>query len=126
MARSVHLRLDLHVLETSPEALEVRPVSQPPSSEGGIGAEPSTGSALKPIGVHALWRREMECLMWIGRGKTYHETAEILSLSFTSIKSYLDSARHKLDAVNLVHAIVVALHRGVFNYDQLLHAKVAG
>ena len=63
--------------------------------------------------------------MWIGRGKTYAQTGHILGLSFATIKSYLDSARHKLDAVNLVHAIVIALHEGVLTYDQLLRANVA-
>ena len=67
----------------------------------------------------------MECLLWIGRGKTYVQTADILGLSFGSIKSYLDGARHKLDAVNLVHAVVIALHEGILTYDQLLRASMA-
>jgi DNA-binding CsgD family transcriptional regulator len=78
---------------------------------------------LKPP-TNTLSHRELECLLWIGRGKTYDQTGEILGLSFASVKTYLDGARRKLDAVNLVHAIVIALAEGILTYDQLLRAKV--
>jgi LuxR family transcriptional regulator, quorum-sensing system regulator CinR len=60
-----------------------------------------------------LSRREEECLIWAARGKTYHDIARILDLSFASVKTYLDTARHKLSCINLTHAVAVALATGV-------------
>jgi DNA-binding CsgD family transcriptional regulator len=68
---------------------------------------------------HALSRRQRECLLWIARGKTYDEIAAIEKLSFGSIKSYLDSARYKLNAVNLPQAVAIAVATGVLRYDEL-------
>ena len=60
-----------------------------------------------------LSKREEECLIWAARGKTYHDIARILNLSFASVKTYLDTARHKLSCINLTHAVAVALATGV-------------
>jgi DNA-binding CsgD family transcriptional regulator len=60
-----------------------------------------------------LSKREEECLIWAARGKTYHDIAGILNLSFASVKSYLDTARHKLSCINLTHAVAVAIATGV-------------
>lgn len=60
-----------------------------------------------------LSKREEQCLIWAARGKTYQDIAEILNLSFGSVKSYLDTARHKLNSINLTHAVAVALATGV-------------
>ena len=38
-----------------------------------------------------LSRREEQCLIWAARGKTYQEIAEILELTFGSVKTHLDS-----------------------------------
>jgi LuxR family transcriptional regulator, activator of conjugal transfer of Ti plasmids len=57
--------------------------------------------------------REEQCLMWAARGKTYEEIAEITSLSFYSVRSHLDVARHKLRGANLTHAVAIALALGV-------------
>ena len=56
-----------------------------------------------------LSKREEECLIWAARGKTYHDIAGILNLSFASVKTYLDTARHKLSCINLTHAVAVAI-----------------
>ena len=56
-----------------------------------------------------LSKREEECLIWAARGKPYHDIAGILNLSFASVKSYLDTARHKLSCINLTHAVAVAI-----------------
>ena len=34
-------------------------------------------------------------------------------LSFSSVKTYLDTARHKLSCINLTHAVAVAIATGV-------------
>jgi len=60
-----------------------------------------------------LSKREEQCLIWAARGKTYQDIAEILNLSFGSVKSYLDTARHKLNCINLTHAVAVAIATGV-------------
>jgi LuxR family transcriptional regulator, activator of conjugal transfer of Ti plasmids len=64
------------------------------------------------LGVN-LSLREEQCLMWAARGKTYEEIAEITSLSFYSVRSHLDVARHKLRGTNLTHAVAIALALGV-------------
>ncbi len=46
----------------------------------------------------ALSSRELECLRWVGAGKTDWEIGKIMSLSPTTVKSYVDQARRKLGA----------------------------
>jgi DNA-binding CsgD family transcriptional regulator len=60
-----------------------------------------------------LSNREEQCLIWAARGKTYQEIAEILKIAFGSVKTHLDSCRHKLRCMNLPHAVAVALATGV-------------
>jgi LuxR family transcriptional regulator, quorum-sensing system regulator RaiR len=60
-----------------------------------------------------LSRREEQCLIWAARGKTYQEIGEILELTFGSVKTHLDSARHKLNCMNLVHTVAVAIATAV-------------
>jgi DNA-binding CsgD family transcriptional regulator len=64
----------------------------------------------EPVG---LSKREEQCLIWAARGKTYQDIAEILSISYGSVKTYLDTARHKLNCINLTHAVAVAVATGV-------------
>ena len=47
------------------------------------------------------------------RGKTYQEIAVIVGLAFGTVKTNLDTARHKLHCMNLTHAAAVALATGV-------------
>ena len=60
-----------------------------------------------------LSRREEECLVWTGRGKTHQEIGDILGLSPTSVRTHLDTARHKLRCINLTQAVGVAVATGV-------------
>ena len=57
--------------------------------------------------------REEQCLIWAARGKTYEEIGEITTLSYYSVRSHLDIARHKLHGTNLTHAVALALALGV-------------
>jgi LuxR family transcriptional regulator, quorum-sensing system regulator RaiR len=66
-----------------------------------------------PPSTVQLSAREEQCLIWAARGKTYQEIAEILSLSLGSVKTHLDTARHKLRCINLTHAVGVAVATGV-------------
>ncbi len=66
-----------------------------------------------------LSSREHEVLLWAARGKTYAEISMILNLSFGTIKTYLDTSRHKLQASNLQHAIAIAFAAGLINADDI-------
>jgi DNA-binding CsgD family transcriptional regulator len=57
--------------------------------------------------------REEQCLVWAARGKTHQELADILGIGSGSVKSHLDSSRHKLHCINVVHAVGVAVASGV-------------
>ncbi len=62
----------------------------------------------QPVKRASLSPRERECLLWIAEGKTFWETAMILSLSERTVRFYLESARHKLGAANTTHAVIKA------------------
>jgi DNA-binding CsgD family transcriptional regulator len=68
---------------------------------------------LPALPVH-LSNREEQCLLWAARRKTYQEIAMILGLAFGTVKTHLDTARHKLQCMNLTHAAAVAFATGVF------------
>jgi DNA-binding CsgD family transcriptional regulator len=72
-----------------------------------------SGSKLPDVTDINLSLREEQCLMWAARGKTYEEIGEILNLSFHSVRSHLDVARHKLHGTNLTNAVALALTLGV-------------
>ena len=57
--------------------------------------------------------REEECLLWAARGKTYEEIGEVTNLSYRSVRSHLDVARHKLHGANLTSAVAIALALGM-------------
>lgn len=59
--------------------------------------------------------REDECLLWAARGKTYEEIGEITGLSYHSVRSHLDVARHKLHGANLTSAVAIALALGIIS-----------
>jgi DNA-binding CsgD family transcriptional regulator len=59
-----------------------------------------------------LSARELECLAWAAQGKTYAEIAMMSGISYRTVKTYLDSCRFKLNAVNLVHAVALAIIYG--------------
>jgi DNA-binding CsgD family transcriptional regulator len=70
--------------------------------------------------------RELECLAWAAQGKTYTEIGALTNLRFGSVKTYLDSARLKLNAVNLVHAVALAISYGtLFMTQETLAAREA-
>ena len=69
--------------------------------------------------MRPLSTRERECLLWAARGKTYSEIAAILGLGFATVKQHLDTARLKLNAMNLVQGAALAVARGIFTADEL-------
>ena len=76
-------------------------------------AASSTNSKQLPSPLPSLSRREEQCLIWAARGKTHQEIADILGLSLGSVKTHLDTSRHKLHCINLTHAVGVAVASGV-------------
>lgn len=63
--------------------------------------------------VEHLTSREKQCLAWSAEGKTIEDVADILGISPTTVRMYVDSARHKLGALNKVHAIARAIRLGI-------------
>jgi DNA-binding CsgD family transcriptional regulator len=68
---------------------------------------------LPTLPVHLSYREE-QCLLWAARGKTYQEIAMILGIAFGTVKTNLDTARHKLNCMNLTQAAAVAFATGMF------------
>jgi len=62
-----------------------------------------------PAAPVKLSKREEQCLLWAARGRTYQEIADVLGISFGSVKTHLDTGRHKLHCLNLTHAVAVAI-----------------
>jgi DNA-binding CsgD family transcriptional regulator len=69
----------------------------------------------KPPDPVRLSQREEQCLIWAARGKTYQEVADIVGVSLGSVKTYLDTARHKLHCINLTHTVAVAVATGLIS-----------
>lgn len=59
--------------------------------------------------------RELECLKWAAAGKTIEDTAAILGLAFSTVRVYLDSARHKLGCLSKAQAVARAEQLGLIN-----------
>ncbi|MGR9413151.1 response regulator transcription factor [Rhizobium leguminosarum] len=52
--------------------------------------------------------REKEVLRWVADGKTGPEMAMILDLSEHTIRSHIESAKRKFDAMNTTHMVALA------------------
>lgn len=60
-----------------------------------------------------LTMREAEVVRWTSEGKTSAEIAIILGLSEHTVISHITSSARKLNAVNRVHMIAIAVRRGI-------------
>ena len=65
--------------------------------------------------LNALTRREVEALKWSAEGKTTEDIGTLLGISVETAKAHLDSARHKLGALNRVHAVAKAMRAGLIS-----------
>lgn len=63
----------------------------------------------------ALAPREAECLLWTARGKEAKVIAAILDLSEYTVRSYLRTARRKLECKTLSQAVAKAIQSGLIN-----------
>lgn len=63
----------------------------------------------------SLSSRERDALNLIAQGRSRGQIADDLSISENTLRVYLDSARHKLAALNIPHAVAIATSRGILN-----------
>lgn len=64
-----------------------------------------TGLTLVADPKAALSSRELECMRWVGAGKTDWEIATIMGLAQTKVKTHVDQARKKLGAATRPQAV---------------------
>ncbi|AMS45270.1 autoinducer binding domain-containing protein [Aminobacter aminovorans] len=60
-----------------------------------------------------LSSQEAVCLKWAAKGKYMREISLITNLQYRTVQFYLDNARKKLDATNLVEAVSIAKDKGI-------------
>jgi DNA-binding CsgD family transcriptional regulator len=65
----------------------------------------SAGTDLSP--------REREALAHLSLGHSRAAVADMLQISENTLRAYIDSARHKLGALNVTHAVALALAKGI-------------
>lgn len=57
--------------------------------------------------------REREALAHLSVGHSRAAVADMLQISENTLRAYIDSARHKLGALNVTHAVALALAKGI-------------
>lgn len=60
-----------------------------------------------------LTQRELECINWVGEGKTSSEIGTILSISINTVDKHVGSVCQKLNAVNRIQMIAKAVRLGL-------------
>ncbi len=65
------------------------------------------------VATTELSPREKQALMQLSLGQGRAEAAATLQISENTLRAYIDSARHKLGAINVTHAVALALARGI-------------
>ena len=66
-----------------------------------------------PDAIRPLSPREVDALSFLGMGYSRSQAADLLSISEHTLRAYIESARHKLGALNTVHAVARALSEGL-------------
>ena len=59
--------------------------------------------------------REVDVLTALALGKNRSQAAYDLKISENTLRVYVDSARHKLGAINIPHAIALGIRKGIIN-----------
>ncbi|WP_223163080.1 helix-turn-helix transcriptional regulator [Roseivivax sediminis] len=67
----------------------------------------------KPRDATPLSPREVDALTFLAVGYNRAQVADALSISEHTLRVYIESARHKLGAMNTTHAVAKALQRGI-------------
>jgi DNA-binding CsgD family transcriptional regulator len=68
-----------------------------------------------PAPTPQLSSREREALTYLSTGKSRSQTSYEMKISENTLRIYLDSARHKLGALNITHAVAVGIQKGILN-----------
>jgi DNA-binding CsgD family transcriptional regulator len=63
--------------------------------------------------VQKLSPREKDVLTLISTGQRRAQVADSLKISESTLRVYIDSARHKLGALNVFHAVAIAVKTGI-------------
>ena len=71
-----------------------------------------TGSQSFPLSP-----RELECLIWVSRGKSSGDIGGILGLSPRTVDSYLEKVCAKLRVRTRIEAVALAVRAGVIEPD---------
>lgn len=66
-----------------------------------------------PAPTVKLSAREMDVLKMVAMGQNRAQIAHSLNISENTLRVYIDSARHKLGALNTTHAAAIALTKGI-------------
>ncbi len=66
-----------------------------------------------PDAVRPLSPREVDALTFLAMGYSRGQAADMLSISEHTLRAYIESAPHKLGALNTVHAVARALAEGL-------------
>ncbi|AXS41405.1 LuxR family transcriptional regulator [Breoghania sp. L-A4] len=62
--------------------------------------------------------RELECLKWAAAGKTYADIATILNINVSTVKTYMEFARAKLNTLNTTHSVARAMSARLINLSE--------
>jgi DNA-binding CsgD family transcriptional regulator len=70
-----------------------------------------TGSGRRPsrLRKYSLTPREIEVLNWVAQGKSAWEVGEILRIEKKTVDEHVQTAVHKIGAVNRAHAVAIAV-----------------
>ena len=74
---------------------------------------PSGDGQVVPLALLQLADREREALAQLSVGLSRANVADSLNISENTLRAYIDSARHKLGAANVTHAVALALAKGI-------------
>jgi len=70
-------------------------------------------------GTTTLTSRQREVLVGIARGRTAHELASELSISYHTARNHIRDTLERLDARNQLEGVVTALRQGVISLEEL-------
>lgn len=73
-----------------------------------------------PPAAPALTERQIECIMWVARGKTDWEIASILGVSRATVGEHLRHARERYDAPTRAMLPVRALYDGALSFADVM------
>lgn len=77
---------------------------------------PKTGWSNEAKSVPITYR-ELELLCLIGQGSDYKGAAELMGLTYPTVRNYMHKIAKKLGANNMVNAIVIAIQAGMINIE---------